>query len=148
MEARGLVRRFGAVDQDAYEGTAIMYRLVERHGILEAPLVVFDKVRIDGRWMQGPVIANRLRHLHAEAVLFGLEPDCQETPVGSYHRAFEYLTGILDANGGNYPTQIDPRGGGRRDAAPCKEVVIEGDDINILDFPFFKNSPAEPDRFH
>jgi 4-hydroxy-3-polyprenylbenzoate decarboxylase len=144
MDARGLVRYFDAVDQDAYEGTAIMYRLVDRYGIYEAPILVFKKVKIGGRWMEGPVIANRLRHLHAESILFGLEPDMRE-PTNSYYRAFAHLTKILDENGGNYPS-IEPLVI-ERDAAPCKEVVIEGDDINILDFPFFKNNPAETDRF-
>lgn len=144
MEAQGLVRHFDAIDQDAYEGTAIMYRMVDRYGVYEAPLLVFDKVKIGGRWIKGPVVANRLRHLDAEAILFGLDP-VPNNPIGSYHRAFDHLTAILDANNGNYPT-IDPNVV-ERDVAPCKEVVLEGDDINILDFPFFKNNPAEPDRF-
>ncbi|MEC9375943.1 MAG: UbiD family decarboxylase [Pseudomonadota bacterium] len=144
MDAQGLVRYFDAIDQDAYEGTAIMYRLIDRFGILEAPIVVFNKVKIGGRWMEGPVIANRLRHLHAEAILFGLDPSDRD-PVESYHNAFEHLTEILNKNRGNYPT-IDPIIVDRGDA-PCKEVVIEENDINILDFPFFRNNPAEPDRF-
>ena len=65
MEAHGLVRHFDAIDQDAYEGTAIMYRMVDHYGVYEAPLLVFDKVKIGGRWIKGPVIANRLRHLDA-----------------------------------------------------------------------------------
>ena len=50
MEARGNVMRFDRVDQDAYEGTALMYRLVDRFGRYRAPLVVFEEVKIDGKF--------------------------------------------------------------------------------------------------
>ena len=77
------------IDQDAYEGTALMYRLVERFGKSRAPVVVFDQVRINGRWIEGPVICNFCRHVDIEALLFGLEP-IPHDDTATYHRVREY----------------------------------------------------------
>ena len=55
LEARGMLKRFGRIDQDAYEGTALMYRMVDHYDRFHAPPVLFEEVRIDGRWMKGPV---------------------------------------------------------------------------------------------
>jgi hypothetical protein len=74
LEARGLLLRFDRIDQDAYEGTALMYRLVDRYGWTRTPVVLFEEVKIDGRWMQGPVLANISRHVDIEALMFGVEP--------------------------------------------------------------------------
>ena len=38
----GRLLRIDRVDQDAYEGTALMYRLVEKHGLEGAPALLFD----------------------------------------------------------------------------------------------------------
>ena len=37
LEDRGLLLRFDGVDQDAYEATGIMYRVVDRYGRFQAP---------------------------------------------------------------------------------------------------------------
>ena len=55
LDARGLLVRFPRVDQDAYEATALMYRMRDRHGMRGAPAMLFDEVRIDGRWVRGAV---------------------------------------------------------------------------------------------
>ncbi len=144
MEARGNVMRFDRVDQDAYEGTAIMYRLIDRFGVYRAPLVVFDAVRVGGRWLQGPVIANQLRHVEAETLLFGLEA-VPFDDAATWHRARAHLDGLLAANNGDYP-QIPVREVAR-DQAPCKEVVLEGAAIDIMAFPFFRNNPGDSGRF-
>ena len=144
MEARGNVMRFARVDQDNYEGTAIMYRLVDHFGIYRAPLVIFEEVKIDGRWIKGPVIANQLRHVEAETLLFGLEPVAFDD-TATWHRARKHLDALLATNNGDYP-QIPAVEVGR-DEAPCKEVVLEGDAIDITAFPFFRNNPGDSGRF-
>lgn len=144
MEARGNVMRFARVDQDAFEGTAIMYRLVDHFGVYRAPVVIFEEVKIDGRWMQGPVVANQLRHVEAETLLFGLEP-VPFDDTATWHRARRHLDGLLADNDGDYP-QI-PAVEVSRDAAPCKEVVLEGDAIDVTALPFLKNNPGDSGRF-
>ncbi len=144
MEAHGNVMRFARVDQDAYEGTAIMYLLIDRFGRYRAPVVIFDAVKINGRWLQGPVIANQLRHVDAEALLFGLTP-VPFDDAATWHRARAHLDKLLADNDGDYP-QI-PVNEIARAAAPCKEIVISGDAIDITAFPFFRNNPGDSGRF-
>jgi 4-hydroxy-3-polyprenylbenzoate decarboxylase len=144
LDAHGLLQRFDRVDQDAYEGTALMYRLVDRYGRFNAPVVMFDEVRIDGRWIKGPVIANQARHVDIEAIIFGLEPVPGDNPA-TFARARAHLDGLIEANGGQYPNI--PAVAISRDQAPCKEVVIEGDDIDVRRYPFFQNNPGDSGRF-
>jgi 4-hydroxy-3-polyprenylbenzoate decarboxylase len=144
MEARGNVMRFDRVDQDAFEGTALMYRIVDRFGRYRAPIVVFDEVKINGKWMTGPVIANQLRHVEAETLLFGLEPVPFDDSA-TWHRARAYLDNMLKESGGEYPT-IAPVEIAASEA-PCKEVILSDDEIDIRNFPFFKNNPGDSGRF-
>ena len=144
LEARGLLMRFDRIDQDAYEGTALMYRLVDRYGRFEAPVVLFEEVRIDGRWIKGPVIANFARHVDIEAILFGVEPVPGDPPA-TYARARAYLDKLIEDSGGAYPT-IPPVEIATEDA-PCKEVIIGGSDIDIRNYPFFRNNPGDSGRF-
>ena len=106
LEQHGLLMHFDAIDQDAYEGTAIMYRLVDIYGRFRAPIVMFERVKIAGRWMDGPVIANELRHVDVEAILFGLEPVPNDGPA-TWQRARVHLDNMLQEAGGEYPT-IEP----------------------------------------
>lgn len=144
MEAAGNVMRFDRIDQDAYEGTALMYRLVDRFGWIRTPIVVFDEVKIDGQWLKGPVVANELRHVEAETLLFGLDAVPYDDSA-TFHRARAFHDQVLKENNGEYPTippvEID------RDQAACKEVVLTDDAIDIRKFPFFKNNPGDNGRF-
>lgn len=144
MEARGNVLRIAQVDQDAYEGTALMYRLVDRHGLYRAPIVIFDEVKINGQWLQGPVVANQLRHVEAETLLFGIEPVAQDNSA-TWRRARAHLDALLIQGKGIFPTIAPVEIAA--DAAPCKEVVLDGDAIDILRFPFFRNNPGDSGRF-
>ncbi len=144
MEAHGNVMRFSRIDQDAFEGTALAYRLVDLFGRFRAPLMIFDEVKIAGQWMKGPVIANELRHVETETLLFGLEP-VPFDDSGTWHKARAHLDNLIVKNGGKYP-DIPPVEVPREEAS-CKQVVISGDDVDIRDFPFFKNNPGDSGRF-
>lgn len=144
MEAHGNVMRFDRVDQDAYEATAVMYRLVDQFGTYRAPLVIFEELKINGRWVKGPLIANQLRHVDAEALLFGMQPVPHDN-IATWHRARAYHDQVLAENGGDYP-QIAPREI-PRDQAPCKEVTLSGDEIDVTRFPFIQNNPGDSGRF-
>jgi 4-hydroxy-3-polyprenylbenzoate decarboxylase len=144
MDARGNVMRFDRIDQDAFEGTALMYRLVDRFGRYRAPIVIFENIKINGEWIRGPVIANASRHVEAETLLFGMEP-VPFDDSGTWHKARARHDELLKQNNGEYPVikpvQVDPA------SAPCKEVIIAGDDIDIRRFPFLQNNPADSGRF-
>ena len=88
LEANGLLLRFNKVDQDAYEGTAIVYALIDKYGWYEAPAVLFESVKQDGKWIKGPVVINHQGHWDTECITFGLEP--ADTPRESYQRALDY----------------------------------------------------------
>jgi 4-hydroxy-3-polyprenylbenzoate decarboxylase len=144
LDARGRVVRIARADQDAYEATALMYRLVDRHGAEGAPLVVFDELRIDGKWLQGPVIGNYLGHWDAEALVFGIEP-APGGGIATLRKARDQLAALARSNGGRFPeiapVEIE------RDEAPCKEVVLSGEAIDVTRFPFMKVNPGDGGRY-
>ena len=144
LDEHGLLKRFDAVDQDAYEATALMYRLVDRYGKDRAPVVRFERVKIAGRWIDGPIFANQMRHVDIEALLFGLEPVANDGPA-TFRKARAYLDDMLSQNGGVYPT-IDPHEIPRADAL-CKQVVLTSDAIDITTLPFLQNNPGDSGRY-
>lgn len=144
MEKHGLLARFRDVDQDAWEATAIMYRLTDMFGLYGAPVAVFENIRIDGRWVKGPIVGNHMSNLQQEALVWGLEPDWIN-PGNSYRAALAHMLKLLEDNGGDYP-QIKPVTV-PRDQAPCKEVVLEGDAIDITSFAFIQGNPGDAGRY-
>src|SRR3990172_13145465 len=58
VEARGKVLKIKEVDQDKYEGTAFMYRMIDKMGSDKSPAVMFKKVKINGKVFDGPVFGN------------------------------------------------------------------------------------------
>ncbi len=144
LAAHNLILHVDRIDQDSYEGTALMYRIVDRFGRFRAPTVVFDEVKMNGRWIKGPVVANIARHVDIEALLFGLEPVRNDGPA-TYAKARAYLDGLLTESGGQYPTIAPVEI--KQDQALCKQVIVSGDDIDVTAFPFFQNNPGDSGRF-
>ncbi len=144
LERRGLVLRFGDVDQDAYEGTAIMFRVIDRYGHYEAPAVLFERIRINGRWIEGPMIANDQGHWDTEALVFGLEPVPGDGKA-TYRKTMAYLMGLLAKGQGRWPV-LDPVEV-PRDQALCKQVVLRGDAIDLTRYPFIQTNPADGGRY-
>lgn len=143
LEARGRLLRVPALDQDRYEVTAFAYRLIDRFGIEQAPAFLVERVRIGGEWRDGPVVANVYGRWPDEALLFGV-PDAGDDPQAMYHATLAHLRTRLDG-GGNWqripPVEI------AREAAPCKEVVLRGNAIDLTAFPFLQNNPADGGRY-
>ncbi len=144
MEAHGQVVRLPEVDQDAYEMTALMYRLMDDYGVFGAPIIIAERIKIDGRWMEGPVIGNVQGPWEAEAITFGLDI-VPYNGVSTYRKAKAHFTEILKQNGGNYP-QIAPVEV-PADRAGCKEVILRGDDIDLTKFPFLQSNPGDAGRY-
>ena len=113
LDARGLVVRIPRVNQDEYEATALMYRIRDQHGMRGGPVLFFEEILIDGKWVKGPLIVNDSGHLYSECLLFGLEP-VDDEPVrkeswASSRKARAPVEKMIAANGGWYP-QITPIG--------------------------------------
>jgi len=144
LEAHGLLLRVPRIDQDRYQTTALLFRAIDRHGMFGAPAMLFENIKIDGEWKQGPVLANHQGHWNADCILFGLDPVPGDR-FATYRRAKAHLTNMLEANDGSYPlippVEID------REQAPCKEIVLTGDEIDLLKFPFLKTNPADAGRY-
>ena len=143
LEAQGYVRHIDEVDQDAYEATGLMYRLIDEFGWLGGPVVIFDRTKIDGRWIDYPVVANQFGRWEFDAMAFGVEPDGRDQQ-DIYRATLTKLAGLFSDNGEWRtipPTEVT------NDAAPCKEVKLMGDDIDITRFPFLQTNPADNGRY-
>lgn len=144
MEANGLVMRVPRIDQDRYHATALFYRMTDMYSKYASPAVIFEEIKVDGEWMKGPVIGNVQAHWFCECLLWGLEPNWNDYH-DTYWKAKAYMTGILEKNKGRFP-EIPPVEVARS-AAPCKEVVLKGEEIDITRFPFIQTNPADGGRY-
>ena len=149
LEAHNLLIRVPRIDQDAYEGTALMYRARDLYGMRSAPAFLFEELRINGRWVKGPLLINESGHGWGESIIYGLPPvdegPLMLNPFNSYRQARNHVADMIANNNGEYPT-IDPVTVDAADA-PCKEVVLTGDDIDLTKFAFIKCNPADVGRY-
>lgn len=145
LDRRGLLLKVRNIDQDRYEGTALMYRLIDRFGMYFAPALYMENVRIDGKWHKGPIITNHFGHWDTECLALGIEP-VRGDHIRTYYKALARCEEYLRmGEGGAFPTapfEVVPR-----DAAPCKEVVLTGDAIDLTRFPFIQSNPADSARY-
>ena len=144
LDAHGLLMRFPEIDQDKYEATGIVFRSTDMFGMYGAPAYLFEKVKIGGKWYDGPVIGNYQGHWNTDSIGFGLEPEPREH-YKNYQAVKDKMAEILEANGGKYP-EIAPKVLAREDA-PCKEVTLEGDDIDLTRFAFMQTNPFDDGRY-
>ena len=61
------------MDQDEYEVTAFFYRMGDKLGRGSAPVAWIDRVKIDGKWVDGPILANLYYGWDTAAMIFGVE---------------------------------------------------------------------------
>lgn len=144
LEAHGLLMRFNRIDQDAYHATGLVYRLNDRYTMFGVPALWFDEVKIDGRWVRGPLLGLLQGNLHTDAIVFG-QPLDHDHPATGYRAAKAYLTEILKKNGGAYP-EIPPLLVAP-ERAHCKQVILRGEDIDITRFAFVKTNPTDAGRY-
>ncbi|MFM7395595.1 MAG: UbiD family decarboxylase domain-containing protein [Gammaproteobacteria bacterium] len=145
LERRGLVLRVRNIDQDAYEATALMYRLIDKFGMYFAPALIMENVKIDGVWHKGPIVTNHCGHWDTECLSFGLEP-VPNDHIATYYKALARVEEFLQlGKGGAFPTA--PFAEVARKDAPCKQVVLTGDDIDLRKFAFIQSNPADSARY-
>jgi 4-hydroxy-3-polyprenylbenzoate decarboxylase len=145
LDRRGLLLRVRDIDQDNYEATALMYRLVDKFGMYQAPCLYIENIRIDGRWHKGPLIANHFGHWDTECLAFGLEPVAGDH-YATYYKACARVDEFLKlGKGGAFPEA--PFREVARSEAPCKEVVLTGDAIDLTRFAFIQSNPMDAGRY-
>ena len=143
LEARGKVLRIEKVDQDKYEGTAFVYRMLDEMGFDTSPAIMFEKVKIDGKWRKDPMFANIFCGWDTAAMVYGVK-DITDNQGDMYRAVIKKMRSFVD-EGGQWkqikPVEVD------KSKAPCKEVILTGDDVDILKFPWFKNNPGDVGRY-
>ena len=75
IEAHGKLIKIDEIDQDAYELTGFMYKLIDKYGWLDAPAVLVEKVKVSGEWMEGPILINQYGMGGHEALVVGVPLD-------------------------------------------------------------------------
>lgn len=144
LEARGKILRIKEIDQDKYEGTAFMYRMMEKMGSEKAPAVIFEKVKINGKVIDGPVLGNAWCGWDASAMIFGVEKITSDQ--GEMFRATrEKLMNFVMEGGGEWK-RIKPVETKSKNI-PCKEVILKGDEVDLYKFPWFKNNPGDASQY-
>jgi len=144
LEQRGALSRVRAPVSPELEMTEIQTRLLAEGG----PAVLFENVRAaDGRAWEMPALANlfgtvervalgmdrtpaQLREV-GETLAFLRQPE----PPGGLHEAWDKLPLLRTV------MAMRPRGVSR---APCQEVVLQGDDIDLSHLPIQTCWPGEP----
>ena len=144
LEAHGLLLRFPEVDQDDYQATGLVYRANDLYGFEGVPALLFDRVKIDGKWVKGPLLNLLQANLYCDSIVFG-EPLTPGDPRTSYRRVKARMNDMLKANKGLYP-QIPPVTVERENAL-CKQVVLKGDDIDLTKFAFIQTNPMDAGRY-
>jgi 4-hydroxy-3-polyprenylbenzoate decarboxylase len=142
LDRRGLVLKVRNIDLDAYHGTALMYRLIDRFGMYEAPALLMENVKIGGKWMKGPVVSNHYGHWDTECLVFGMNP-VVGNPFATYYKAMARAESILEK--GVFPQQAYAEVERRK--APVKEIVLRGDAIDLRSFPFVWSNPGDSARY-
>ena len=107
LEANGLLLRFPEVDQDAFQATGLVFRANDLYSFFGVPALRFERVKIGGKWVQGPLFGLLQANLHTDAILFG-QPVVPENGPASYRNAKAYLVDVLKKNNGSYPERSSP----------------------------------------
>ena len=138
LEKHGQLIRIPEADQDQYEATALMYELINDKGSTRSPVVLFERIKIGGEWMEGPIIGNMFGNPIAETIAFDfpeISADCDQMHLETVNKIKERL---LERGNAGTPTEtIDPS------QAHCKEVVLTDANVDLMRFPWLKTNPAD-----
>ena len=141
IEEHGNVLKIKEIDQDAYELTGLIYKLIDKHGWLGAPAIVVEKVKIDGRWMKGPIIVNQYGLAAHEAIAVGVPfKDIGNDQIENFKKALKLVMDLGQIQPVK-PVEIE------KHQAPAKEIMLQDEEINVLDFPFLQSNPGDNGRF-
>ena len=142
IEAHGKLIKIDEIDQDAYELTGFMYKLIDKYGWLDAPAVLVEKVKVSGEWMEGPILINQYGMGGHEALVVGVPLDeiDPEDHILNYKKSLQKMMSEM-------PIEPMKTKEVKASDAPSKEVILKDDAIDILSFPFIQTNPADNGRF-
>ena len=144
LEARGRLLRIKEMDQDNYEATAFVYEMLDKMGIERSPGFLIEKVKINGEWMDGPVLGNIYCGWDTAAMAYGVK-EITDDQGKMYRAVVERIASLADEDTVRWkmlePITID------KSKAPCKEVILKGDEVDLYKFPWLKNNPADAAQY-
>ena len=94
LEARGLLLRIAEMDQDKYEATGFAYQLVKEFSYDLAPAFLIEKIQINNRWMDGPILGNLFGGWHAEALIYGVDV-LDRNQKAARQKTFQHLANLF-----------------------------------------------------
>jgi len=94
LEARGLLLRIAEMDQDKYEATGFAYQLVKEFSYDLAPAFLIEKIQINNRWMDGPILGNLFGGWHAEALIYGVNA-LGRNQKAARQKTFQHLANLF-----------------------------------------------------
>ena len=139
LEHFGYILHIDDINQDKYEATALMYRIIEKHNVREAPVLFFDKIYSKNNIFKQSSVGNLFGKWDLEALAIGILPD-ESSSQQNYQLALDKLEQHIDKDGKwpiINPVTIDAS------EAPCKENILEGEAVNLFNFPFLQTNPAD-----
>jgi len=144
MEATGNLVHVAEMNQDEYETTAFVYRSIERLGYWKAPALLVDRVKIAGEWVEGPLLANAYGPWASEALCLGVPmEEINDNHEQMYRKTLDLVEKKMGFGGlaKVEPEVVDAS------AAPVKEIILTGDDIDLTTFAFIQTNPADAGRY-
>ena len=141
LEKRKKFVRIKEMDQDKYEATAFHYKILDRWKT-NAPAFLIEKTKVNGIWHNIPVVGNLFNGFDTVAQCFGVST-ISDSPSEMYTAAGEKITSYLvnDRWKSIDPVIVDKK------KAPCKEVVLSGDDVDLYKFPWIRNNPDDGGQY-
>ena len=141
LEATGNLLRIKEMDADAFETTAFTYALLEKYGKGKAPAFLVERVKIDGEWVEGPLVGNMYGPWASEALSFGVE-DVTDDHEEMFRRAIDIVSQKMGRGIPKIEAVEVPR-----EQAPVKEQVLTGDEIDLTKYAFIQTNPADAGRY-
>ncbi len=142
LEKQGKLLRINEMDQDKYEMSALLYKLADRMDY-KAPSFLVEKTKINDTVHNSPVIGNLLNNFGTVAQCFGVE-NINDNQGEMYDAAVARIMSFQDKE--EKWKMIDPVIVDKKDA-PCKEVILNGEDVDLGKFPWIKNNPADGSQY-
>lgn len=127
------------IDQDKYEATALIYKLIEKYGVAKAPVVFFNQIKSADQTFDNASTGNLFGKWELEALALGLKVD-ESSPQKHYQRALNAIEDHINEDG-TWPT-IKPKTI-NAESAPCKENIVDENQLNLLDFAFLQTNPGD-----
>ena len=141
LEKRGKFIRIKEMDQDKYEATAFYYKLMDRYKT-NAPGFLIERMKINGKWYETPVVGNIFCGFDTVAQCFGVK-NISDNQAEMYTTSVEKVMSYLV--NGKWKT-IDPVVVDRKNA-PCKQVILKGTEADLSRFPWVKNNPDDGGQY-